>query len=148
MALSDGDNLAIEICSLFLGFIIVSGLFLRFRGKGYAKKSTLSQQLRETVVIGHRGSKLEGYCENTVHAFQRALDVGVDMIELDVWLTKDKQVVVFHDGTFKRMCGGIEGHVNDLPFAELPPIVPTADQINHPDGCRIPLFTEVLGEFG
>lgn len=52
--------------------------------------------------------------------------------------------VVFHDGTFKRMCGGIDGHVNDLPFAELPPIVPSEDQRKDADGLRIPLFTEVL----
>ena len=38
-----------------------------------------------------------GIPENTVAAFKRALDCGADVLELDVWLTKDGQVVVFQD---------------------------------------------------
>ena len=52
-------------------------------------------------VIAHRG--LSGLApENTMAAFRRALDIGVDMIELDVLLSADDQLVVFHDETLDR----------------------------------------------
>lgn len=90
--LSGGEIAGIAIAGCWLLYIIISGLLLRFGGKRFAKDSALSQQLRESVLIGHRGSKDEGFPENTILAFKRALDVGVHVIELDVWLTKDKQI--------------------------------------------------------
>ncbi len=46
--------------------------------------------------------------ENTLSAFQHAVDVGAQMLELDVHLTADGQVVVFHDATLQGLCGGID----------------------------------------
>ena len=68
-----------------------------------------SKEIREVHTIAHRGRLsyswgfLSQTCyvagcgdgtapENTVEAFEHALDCGIDMIELDVWLTKDSQV--------------------------------------------------------
>ena len=74
------------------------------------------------------------------------------MIELDVWFTKDKKIVVFHDGDLAR-CTGKDGHVNDLNFEELPALkLPTADpwlQGSHRRDSktkvyRIPLLKDVL----
>ena len=90
--LSGGEIAGIAIAGCWLLYIIVSGLMLRFGGKGFAKDCVLSQQLRESILIGHRGSKDEGYPENTILAFKRAIDVGVHVIELDVWLTKDRKI--------------------------------------------------------
>eukprot|EP00940_MAST-03C_sp_MAST-3C-sp2_P001681 g1681.t1 len=76
--------------------------------------------------IGHRGDRVE-YAENTMQAFKHAMDF-VDMIELDVWYTSDKRVVVFHDGHFDRCCG-TSGHVNDTLFSDLPSLkLPTNDE--------------------
>ena len=51
--------------------------------------------------IGHRGAK--GYAtENTIASFQKAIELGVDMIELDVHLSKDGIPVVIHDETIDR----------------------------------------------
>ena len=47
--------------------------------------------------------------ENSLAAFKKAVDAGYG-IELDVQLSKDDKLVVFHDATLKRMCG-IEGKV-------------------------------------
>ncbi|TFJ84376.1 hypothetical protein NSK_004363 [Nannochloropsis salina CCMP1776] len=55
--------------------------------------------------IAHRGSRLEGLPENTLASFDHAVAAGSDVIELDVWLTKDEKVVVFHDADLERMCG-------------------------------------------
>ena len=51
--------------------------------------------------IGHRGAK--GYvAENTLASFQKAIELGVDGIELDVHLSLDRKVMVIHDDTIDR----------------------------------------------
>ncbi len=55
--------------------------------------------------IGHRGAK--GYVsENTLESIQKALDFGVDGIEIDVHLCATGELVVFHDVTLDRMTNG------------------------------------------
>ena len=67
--------------------------------------------------IAHRGfSGL--YPENTLLAFQKALELGVDAIELDVQLSKDGQVMVFHDEELVRTTGQ-PGLLMDYTAAEL-----------------------------
>ena len=58
----------------------------------------------EVAVIAHRGSSLDAP-ENTLPAIHRALDDGADMVELDVRLTADEQVVLYHDSTLQRLTG-------------------------------------------
>ena len=68
-------------------------------------------------VIAHRG--FSGAApENTLAAFKKAMEVGSDMIELDVHLSKDGQVVVIHDDTLKRTTSG-NGKVVDFSLQEL-----------------------------
>lgn len=55
-------------------------------------------------LYAHRGASAERP-ENTLPAFQRALEVGVDALELDVHLTRDKVLIVSHDDTAQRMTG-------------------------------------------
>ena len=55
--------------------------------------------------------------ENSLAAFQKAVDAGYG-IELDVQLSKDNKLVVFHDATLKRMCG-VDGKVWEYTLAEL-----------------------------
>jgi glycerophosphoryl diester phosphodiesterase len=55
--------------------------------------------------------------ENSLAAFKKAVEAGYG-IELDVQLSKDKHLVVFHDATLKRMCG-VEGNVWDYTLDEL-----------------------------
>ena len=96
----------------------------------------------EEVYIAHRGFfDNEGACpENSLAAFARAVECGYG-IELDVQLTKDKQVVVFHDDTLLRMCG-VDKKVEDCTFEELQQY-PLAKSEQ-----RIPLFTDVLAVIG
>lgn len=61
--------------------------------------------------VAHRGGSLTGP-ENTIFAFTRALKEGsADMLELDVWASKDGQAVVSHDDTLGRTCGSTYEHV-------------------------------------
>lgn len=67
--------------------------------------------------IGHRGAK--GYePENTFVSFQKALDMQVDGIELDVHLSADGEIIVIHDETIDRTTNG-KGFVNALSLPEL-----------------------------
>jgi glycerophosphoryl diester phosphodiesterase len=55
--------------------------------------------------IAHQGGEDE-FPSNTMYAFKRSLQVGADMLELDVGVTKDGQVVVMHDTTVDRTTNG------------------------------------------
>lgn len=67
--------------------------------------------------IAHRGAK--GYePENTLKAFQRAIDLNADGIELDVHLSADGHLIVMHDETIDKMTNG-KGAVNTFTLVEL-----------------------------
>jgi glycerophosphoryl diester phosphodiesterase len=69
------------------------------------------------MVIAHRG--FSGAApENTLAAFRKAVEVGSDMVELDVQLSKDGKVVVIHDETLERTTTG-QGKVADHTWEEL-----------------------------
>ena len=65
----------------------------------------------------HRGFCSQ-YPENTILAFQKALEEGVDGIENDVQLSKDGHIVIMHDESVDRTTNG-KGWVKDLTLAEL-----------------------------
>ncbi|MCD9573583.1 glycerophosphodiester phosphodiesterase [Flavobacterium soyae] len=67
--------------------------------------------------IAHRGAKAYEP-ENTLQAFQKALDINSDGIELDVHLSSDESIIVIHDETIDRTTNG-KGLVNDFTLAEL-----------------------------
>ncbi|WP_027961948.1 glycerophosphodiester phosphodiesterase family protein [Halomonas halodenitrificans] len=58
----------------------------------------------EVTIIAHRGSSLDAP-ENTLPAIHHALEDGADMVELDVRLTRDNQVVIYHDSSLQRLAG-------------------------------------------
>jgi glycerophosphoryl diester phosphodiesterase len=68
-------------------------------------------------IVAHRGFKKK-YPENTLAAFQAAMDAGVPMIELDVTLSRDRKLIVIHDATLERTTNG-HGPVHDHTLAEL-----------------------------
>lgn len=70
-----------------------------------------------TKIYGHRGASAYAP-ENTMEAFRKAMEQGVDGIELDVHLTKDGVVVVTHDERIERVSDGT-GYVQNLTLEEL-----------------------------
>ncbi|RLL45092.1 glycerophosphodiester phosphodiesterase [Oceanobacillus piezotolerans] len=73
--------------------------------------------MRETKIYGHRGS-MGAYPENTLISFQKAIEQGVDGIELDVHMTKDGEIVVIHDEQLDRTTDG-NGFIKDLTLPEI-----------------------------
>jgi glycerophosphoryl diester phosphodiesterase len=67
--------------------------------------------------IGHRGAKAYEP-ENTLRSYKKALEIGVDAVELDVRKTKDNQLVVIHDADVKRTTNG-KGLVNELTLEQI-----------------------------
>lgn len=90
-------------------------------------------------IYAHRGASGDAP-ENTIAAFQLALEQGADGIELDVTLTKDGQIVVIHDDTIDRTTTG-EGNVRNLTLTQL-------QSFDAGQGERIPTLEEVFDRFG
>jgi len=91
-----------------------------------------------TLILGHRGAKAT-HAENTLASFDHAISCGADGIELDVHLSKDGHIMVFHDFTLDRMCG-VSGKINDFTLEELKQFkVKFKDQIQ-----SIPTLDEVI----
>ncbi len=67
----------------------------------------------------HRGFRPEGVVENTLAAFRAARAAGAEMCECDVQMTRDGQVVVFHDADLVRLGGGSRDVVSALTAAEM-----------------------------
>ena len=84
----------------------------------------------------HRGLHTEDGTvpENSLPAFRAAAEAGY-AVEMDVHLTADDQLVVFHDDTLERMCG-VPGVIDDFTLAEL-----RALRLGDTD-CVIPTFAE------
>ncbi|MCW2921387.1 MAG: Glycerophosphoryl diester phosphodiesterase [Thermoleophilia bacterium] len=81
------------------------------------------------LVVAHRGyHPVDGPSENSLGAFQAAIDIGADVVESDIRRTKDGVLVLHHDAEFA------DGRtIADLTYAELPLL---------PDGQRVPRLTE------
>jgi glycerophosphoryl diester phosphodiesterase len=69
------------------------------------------------IKVAHRGAS-GSYPENTRIAFEKALEAGVDMIEMDCQLSKDGHVVVFHDERLQRLAG-VTGTVKGRTLKQL-----------------------------
>ena len=102
----------------------------------------------------HRGFHGDGAEENSVTAFERAIEKGYG-IEIDVRFSKDGELMVFHDETLKRVCG-IDKRVVDLTLAELKEIklgstedtIPTFREVLDLVNGRTPLLIEIKQDKG
>ena len=72
--------------------------------------------MKKIITEGHRGYCAK-YPENTMISFKAAIELGVDAIEFDIWLTKDKVPVLMHDGNCLRTCNE-NVHLRDLTLQE------------------------------
>jgi glycerophosphoryl diester phosphodiesterase len=94
------------------------------------------------MVIAHRG--FSGAApENTLAAFQKGIEIGSDMIELDVHLSRDGEIVVIHDETLERTTNG-KGMVADQTLQDLKRLDAGSSFGPAFAGEKIPILREVL----
>jgi glycerophosphoryl diester phosphodiesterase len=88
-------------CALFkilFTLVIFSAAFFCFAAEKNSSPVSAEQQTGRIYIVGHRGAA--GLApENTLAAFSKACEIGVDAVELDVLLTADSEMVVHHDYT-------------------------------------------------
>ncbi len=94
------------------------------------------------MVIARHGS-LENTPENTFAAFEQALNIGVDGLEVDVRKTKDDRLVLMHDDTIDRTTDG-KGYVNKLLYDEIRLYDAGAWKGEEFAGEKVPLLSDVL----
>ena len=97
--------------------------------------SLFSCDMKKPLVIGHRGA-MGHETENTLPSIQKAMDLGVDMIEIDVFKLKSGEVVVFHDDTVDRLTNG-PGSIEGYNIIELKKLIVNG-------GHQIPILQDVL----
>ncbi len=102
--------------------------------------------MKRILVEGHRGYCAK-YPENTLLSYERAMDIGVDAIEFDVWLSKDKVPVLMHDGNTYRTCG-VDADLRDLTLAEIKQLNPCFEKVFGDEfrdtGLTVPTLRELL----
>ncbi len=98
-------------------------------------KLVFNKNENHIVVAGHRGAK-SLYPENTMLSYSKAIELGVDQLEIDVNITKDGKAVLIHDLTLDRTTD-MKGAVRDYTLAEI--LKADAGQ-----GERIPQLFELL----
>jgi len=127
--------------------IISLGLLCMLAVAGYAQRldeilSDLASPARESVlVVAHRGD-WRNAPENSLQAFRNCIDMGVDMVELDLKKSKDGELVLMHDNTLDRTTDGT-GKPELYTLAELKRL-----RLKNGAGCitrhRIPTLREVM----
>ena len=89
------------------------------------------------VKVGHRGVPSLAH-ENTLDSFRKAIDTGMDGIELDVQFSADKKLVVYHNWSIETQSGKSE-LIENLTYSEIHKISLNGNKQN-----EMPLFTDVL----
>lgn len=118
-------------------------LCVALAGVAIAKPPLLPPKHGGLYVVAHRGAH-QGIPENTLAAYQRAIDLGADFVEIDVRTTKDGKFVSVHNSTIDDYAPGHTGKVAEM----------TLDQLRALDigsrigpewaGTTIPTFEEIL----
>ncbi len=104
--------------------------------------------MERILTEGHRGCAAL-YPENTLLSFKKAIEMGVDAVEFDIWLSKDHVPVISHDRSLRRTCG-VDVSVCDLTVEELKKLDPCySDKFGetYRGQVEIPTFRELLELF-
>ena len=101
-----------------------------------------AQSVFSVEIIAHRGASFDAP-ENTLAAMNLAWEQNADAIELDLWLSKDGRLVVFHDADAKRIAG-VPRKIADLTWAEVQQLDAGSWKNAQFKGERIPTLESIL----
>jgi glycerophosphoryl diester phosphodiesterase len=99
--------------------------------RGYANARHLAQPPLGMSIVAHRGRTALVRSENTIEAFQKAIELGIGQVEFDLRMTRDGRAICYHDPTIDGIA------IKDLPYHELL-------AISKSKGFEIPLFEDIL----
>src|SRR5580658_6084875 len=121
--------------------LLISSLFAS--GIAVAQSAPAPQtESKKIVVIAHRGEHLH-HPENTLPAFQAAIDAGADYFELDVRTTSDARLVLMHDAKVDRTTNGA-GAVREMTFDQIRALDAGTKFGAQFAGTKVPSFEEAL----
>ncbi len=126
---------------LFLLLLANVTVFAQQSDLKWIKKEFFNPDSKTILVAAHRGAHI-GNCENSVLSTKKSIEIGVDIIELDVKVTKDGVPVLMHDGTINRTTNGT-GKVSDYTLEELQQFR-LRSWLGILTDERIPTFEEIL----
>ncbi|MFX1277436.1 MAG: glycerophosphodiester phosphodiesterase [Promethearchaeota archaeon] len=95
----------------------------------------MSKKSDEVLIIGHRGAKKIAP-ENTIKAFEKAIELKADYIEFDVHLSKDNEIIIMHDGNTFRTTGHF-GLIRKMTLDKL-------KQLDAGEGEKVPTLDELI----
>tara|TARA_Y100001972_G_scaffold102040_1_gene127311 strand:+ start:1138 stop:2001 length:864 start_codon:yes stop_codon:yes gene_type:complete len=131
-------------CKMKGTFVIaISLILLTFPEAGFTQQKLSSPKLGNVYVIAHRGVH-NGIPENSLPAYQKAIDIGCDFVEIDVRTTKDGHLVSVHNNTIDAYVEGRSGKVKDLTLAELKALDIGVKVGDNWKNTRIPTLEEIL----
>lgn len=126
-----------------MGFLIIMWLYEPWFYQRYIVSDNI-EDVRKTdfVIIGHKGAA--GYVpENTLASFQKAMDMEAEMIEIDVHLSKDGEVVVFHDEDLSRTTDGL-GKIHEMTLVEIKELDAGSWYSDEFVGEKVPTLNETI----
>jgi glycerophosphoryl diester phosphodiesterase len=94
-------------------------------------------------VVAHRGAHT-GIPENSLAAYQKAIDLGCDFVEIDVRTTKDGKFVSIHNSTVAEYVTGVNEKVSELNLSEIKLLDIGINHGSQWKNTRIPTFDEIL----
>lgn len=96
--------------------VFLIGIVVGLTGCQSNTSTSVTEMNKKIFVHGHRGSR-GTHPENTIPAFQEAVDSGANVLEMDMHLTADDVVVVFHDPHLGKLCKDSRGRKLKTPVA-------------------------------
>lgn len=142
------------IMLLFFGVILLLNILQLFKARFFPDKYYKQKFLalkNEPAIFAHRG-KSEDYLENSLDSIINALNQGADGLEIDIRLTKDNQIVAFHDEDLNRLTG-IDEKIRNLTLEELKDIDLLVEEEKGENRrgnkikCKIASLKEILNQF-
>lgn len=128
-------------------FLFLVFAFFLFNGLLFGQKTDAFQNFRKPkngiYVIAHRGVH-QGIPENSLPAYQKAIDLGCDFVEIDIRTTKDGRFVSVHNSTIDSYVIGKTGSVRNMTLAELKALDIGEKLGEDWRNTRIPTFDEIL----
>ena len=130
---------------MILSLFLLTQLIIYSQEASSENKNDYSQIPKNgnTYVVAHRGVH-NGIPENTIAAYQKAINLGCDFVEIDIRKSKDGKFVSVHNSTIDAYADGFFGKVNDFTLAELKQMNIGKRFGPEWENERIPTFEEIL----